>query len=196
MLVCISHKLGCRYFIGDFKDEQYLPEFHAMMSWNGNHFFAPESMLTRDGRRVMWAWLLNVPAAPTGLTATAAACDQIDLGWTDNADNETSFKIERSDNGVDFAQIDTGACTACGLCEERCQMAAIGVTEDDCAAINRDRCIGCGLCVTTCPTEAMQLLIVTRSSEAVDVIADAAGIAAAPTLRSAVAYVRPPGSTQ
>ena len=30
-------------------------------------FFAPESMLTRDGRRVMWAWLLKVPAAPTGL---------------------------------------------------------------------------------------------------------------------------------
>jgi beta-fructofuranosidase len=30
-------------------------------------FFAPESMLTRDGRRVMWAWLLRVPAAPTGV---------------------------------------------------------------------------------------------------------------------------------
>lgn len=56
-----------------------------------------------------------------------------------------------------FAQIDTGACTACGLCEERCQMAAIGVTEDDCAEINRDRCIGCGLCVTTCPEEALSL---------------------------------------
>ena len=24
VLLCISHKLGCRYFIGDFKDEQYL----------------------------------------------------------------------------------------------------------------------------------------------------------------------------
>lgn len=67
MLLCISHSLGCRYYLGDFKDEKYLPEFHAMMSWNGNHFFAPESILTRDGRRVMWAWLLRMPIAPSGV---------------------------------------------------------------------------------------------------------------------------------
>ena len=67
MLLCISHGLGCRYFLGDFKDEKYLPDFHAMMSFGGNMFFAPESMLTRDGRRVMWAWLLRVPAKPTGV---------------------------------------------------------------------------------------------------------------------------------
>ena len=67
MLLCISHRLGCRYYLGDFKDEKYVPAFHAMMSWNGNQFFAPESMLTKDGRRVMWAWLLNVPVAPDGI---------------------------------------------------------------------------------------------------------------------------------
>jgi sucrose-6-phosphate hydrolase SacC (GH32 family) len=67
MLLCISHSLGCRYYLGDFKDEKYLPRFHAMMSFNGNQFFAPESMLTRDGRRVMWAWLLRMPIAPTGV---------------------------------------------------------------------------------------------------------------------------------
>lgn len=67
MLLCISHRLGCRYYLGEFKDEKYLPESHAMMSFGGNMFFAPESMLTRDGRRVMWAWLLKVPAAPTGI---------------------------------------------------------------------------------------------------------------------------------
>jgi len=67
MLLCISHRLGCRYYLGNFKDEKYLPEFHAMMSFGNNMFFAPESMLTRDGRRVMWAWLLRVPSAPTGL---------------------------------------------------------------------------------------------------------------------------------
>jgi len=67
MLLCISHGLGCRYYLGDFKDEKYLPEFHAMMSFGGNHFFAPESMLTRDGRRVMWAWLIRMPIAPTGV---------------------------------------------------------------------------------------------------------------------------------
>ncbi len=67
MLLCISHGLGCRYYLGDFKDEKYLPDFQAMMSWNGNHYFAPESVLTKDGRRVMWAWLLNLPVAPCGV---------------------------------------------------------------------------------------------------------------------------------
>lgn len=67
MLLCISHGLGCRYYLGDFKDEKYLPEFHSLMSWNGNNFFAPESVLTKDGRRVMWAWLLNLPVAPCGV---------------------------------------------------------------------------------------------------------------------------------
>ena len=56
VLLCISHRLGCRYFIGDFKDEQFLPEQHGMMNWAAWDFFAPESLLTPDGRRVMWAW--------------------------------------------------------------------------------------------------------------------------------------------
>ena len=67
MLLCISHRLGCRYYLGDFKDEKYLPEFQAMMSWNGNNFFAPESVLTKDGRRVMWAWMMGLPVANCGL---------------------------------------------------------------------------------------------------------------------------------
>ena len=64
MLLCISHSLGCRYYLGDFKDEKYLPEFHSMMSGMG--IFAPESVLTQDGRRVMWAWL-GVNVAPLGV---------------------------------------------------------------------------------------------------------------------------------
>lgn len=60
VLLCISHKLGCRYFIGDFKDEQFLPEQHGMMNWSGWDFFAPESLLTSDGRRVMWSWCTTI----------------------------------------------------------------------------------------------------------------------------------------
>jgi sucrose-6-phosphate hydrolase SacC (GH32 family) len=56
VLLCISHKLGCRYFIGDFKDEQFLPEQHGLMNWSAWDLMAPESLLTPDGRRVMWAW--------------------------------------------------------------------------------------------------------------------------------------------
>jgi sucrose-6-phosphate hydrolase SacC (GH32 family) len=56
MLLCISHALGARYYLGDFQGEKYLPSHHAMLNWARWDFFAPESLLTKDGRRVMWAW--------------------------------------------------------------------------------------------------------------------------------------------
>jgi sucrose-6-phosphate hydrolase SacC (GH32 family) len=75
MLLCISHNLGCRYYLGEWKDEQFTPTRHGRMNWQlaphavefagidpgprvGGRavFFAPESLLTPDGRRVMWAW--------------------------------------------------------------------------------------------------------------------------------------------
>ena len=39
------------------------------------------------------------PTAPTSLNATAASYAHIDLTWTDNADNESGFEIERSTTG-------------------------------------------------------------------------------------------------
>lgn len=65
MLLCISHRLGCRYFLGTFKDGKFLPDFHALMNWRGVEVFAPESLLTPDGRRVMWAWC-RLPGVPQG----------------------------------------------------------------------------------------------------------------------------------
>lgn len=47
----------------------------------------------------------DIPAAPTVLAAAAPACDQIDLTWVDNASNEESFEIQRSDDGVIFAPL-------------------------------------------------------------------------------------------
>lgn len=70
MLLCISHPFGCRYYLGDWdaKAEHFVPERHGRMNWRSDaqnpdspeeyrDFFAPESVLTADGRRVMWAWL-------------------------------------------------------------------------------------------------------------------------------------------
>jgi hypothetical protein len=37
----------------------------------------------------------SLPAAPTNLVATVVSKSQINLTWTDNADNETGFRIER-----------------------------------------------------------------------------------------------------
>jgi hypothetical protein len=48
---------------------------------------------------------VTVPGAPTNLTANAASTSQINLAWTDNANNETGFKIERSTNGTTFTEI-------------------------------------------------------------------------------------------
>jgi beta-fructofuranosidase len=56
MLLCISHTLGCRYYLGEWSGEKFTPDFHARMNWHGWDFFAPESLLAADGRRVMWAW--------------------------------------------------------------------------------------------------------------------------------------------
>ena len=61
MLLCISHRLGCRYYLGDWKNEQFHPTVHEKMSWVDNSFFAPESLLDDRGRRIMWAWIFDSP---------------------------------------------------------------------------------------------------------------------------------------
>ena len=75
MMLCISHPLGCRYYLGDWDEEaeQFVPEIHGRMSWRREgqsveeplyrDFFAPESVLTPDGRRLMWAWCATLDPA-------------------------------------------------------------------------------------------------------------------------------------
>ena len=49
----------------------------------------------------------QAPAAPSGLAATAASASRINLSWTDNSNNESSFRVERC-QGVEpctFAEI-------------------------------------------------------------------------------------------
>ena len=60
MLLCISHKRGCRYYLGRFENERFYPEMHARMNWPGGTCFAPESLLDGKGRRIMWAWALDL----------------------------------------------------------------------------------------------------------------------------------------
>ena len=45
------------------------------------------------------------PAAPTSLAATTVSSSQINLTWTDNANNENGFKVEQSADGTNFTQI-------------------------------------------------------------------------------------------
>jgi hypothetical protein len=47
----------------------------------------------------------TVPASPSGLTATSVAYNSVTLTWTDNATNESGYKVERSPDGVTFTEI-------------------------------------------------------------------------------------------
>jgi fibronectin type 3 domain-containing protein len=49
----------------------------------------------------------TIPAAPSNLTLAANGKKKIRLNWVDNSSNETGFKIERSTDGVNFAEIAT-----------------------------------------------------------------------------------------
>ena len=61
VLLCISHELGARYYLGQWRDEQFYPTHHEQMSWVDNSFFAPESLLDDRDRRIMWAWAKDQP---------------------------------------------------------------------------------------------------------------------------------------
>ena len=45
------------------------------------------------------------PAAPSSLAAVALSATQIKLTWTDNANNETGFRVYRSLDGVTFTEV-------------------------------------------------------------------------------------------
>ncbi|MCC6442759.1 MAG: DUF1929 domain-containing protein [Armatimonadetes bacterium] len=52
------------------------------------------------------------PAAPSNLAVSAVSRSRIDLAWTDNSNNESNFKIQRSTDGVKFTQIATVSANA------------------------------------------------------------------------------------
>ena len=51
--------------------------------------------------------LLDAPAAPSGLTITSLVSNKVTLSWTDNANNETGFKIQRK-TGVTGTYVQIG----------------------------------------------------------------------------------------
>jgi len=64
VLMCISHKVGARCYIGRYENEKFFPEQHVRMNWPGAQFFAPESLLDDKGRRVIWAWVTDPRIRP------------------------------------------------------------------------------------------------------------------------------------
>jgi len=51
-------------------------------------------------------------------------------------------------------------CSACGTCEESCQINAIEIGKlngEEIAVVNQQRCLGCGVCAHVCPSDAMEM---------------------------------------
>jgi len=64
VLMCISHSIGARMYIGGFAGEVFRPEQHVRMNWPGGMFFAPESLEDAKGRRIFWAWVTDPRVGP------------------------------------------------------------------------------------------------------------------------------------
>lgn len=67
VLQCISHIIGVRCYIGDFDraNWKFHPRKHVRMNWAGGTFFANESLLAPDGRRVFWGWVTDCRVGST-----------------------------------------------------------------------------------------------------------------------------------
>lgn len=66
VLLCISHGIGARCYVGRFDRarDRFEPEDHVRMNWRGGMFFAPESLLDGKGRRVFWGWVTDPRVRP------------------------------------------------------------------------------------------------------------------------------------
>jgi beta-fructofuranosidase len=59
----ISHNKGCQYYIGDYDKakDTFIPQTHGRMSWVDSAYFAPEALVDKKGRQIMWAWYRDDP---------------------------------------------------------------------------------------------------------------------------------------
>ena len=65
VLLCISHPIGARAYVGRFVRDHFYPEQHVRMNWPGSMYFAPESLAGPRGRRIFWAWVTDPRIRPT-----------------------------------------------------------------------------------------------------------------------------------
>ena len=79
--------------------------FYRVRAYNGggNSEYTGTESATTDAPPV------TIPADPTNLVANAISATEIALAWSDNSNDETGFKIERSADGSSFTQIATVA---------------------------------------------------------------------------------------
>src|SRR5205085_527506 len=47
----------------------------------------------------------TAPTSPSGLCGAVASATQVNLSWADNATNEAGYRVERSTDGVNWAEV-------------------------------------------------------------------------------------------
>jgi len=77
--------------------------YYRVRAYNG----AGNSAYTSSVNATTQAPAATIPAAPSNPAATAVSSSQINFTWTDNSNNETGFRIERSPNNSTWAEITT-----------------------------------------------------------------------------------------
>ena len=103
VLLCISHTRGARYYVGEWANEQFVPQTHGRLNWRREYFsnpavddlypgifrtiiprwwgiFAAETLLTPDGRRIMWAWCPGVGDGQLRLKGIQCLPRELSLG--------------------------------------------------------------------------------------------------------------------
>jgi ferredoxin len=66
-----------------------------------------------------------------------------------------------------IAEVDSGACTACGRCADACAFGAIQMNGS--ARVLWEKCMGCGVCAQMCPADAVALRRDERKGTPLDV---------------------------
>lgn len=76
-------------------------EAYAVLSWSS--LSQPKEVIPQSQ---IYATAVNtIPVGPGDLRASVISAAQADLRWSDNSDNEVGFKVERSSDGTNFAEI-------------------------------------------------------------------------------------------
>ena len=76
---------------------------------NGRVFVATANAVYGFG---LFREVTNPPAAPTNLVARAVSGTQVRLNWIDNSNNEATFNIDYSTDGINFSRVATASLNA------------------------------------------------------------------------------------
>jgi MinD superfamily P-loop ATPase len=97
----------------------------------------------------------TITAAFASLAGTPVLCDS-DVDASDlHLILDPTIRETHEFPGSKIASINTGICSACGICMEYCRFDAISITPRSGYVIDSLKCEGCRLCERICPVEAI-----------------------------------------